>query len=110
MKYCYKCGNELVDDAYVCPKCGCLCENSKPTPRPTDVEDKPIKGTALGIVLGLFTWLIGFVLCFFLGDQKAKRACTITVIVATILYFLVGIFLLLYFASTFERVISRFFS
>ena len=23
MKYCTKCGNELLDEAVVCPKCGC---------------------------------------------------------------------------------------
>ena len=29
MKYCVKCGNELVDEAILCPKCGCLIENDK---------------------------------------------------------------------------------
>lgn len=24
MKYCTKCGNELVDEAAICPKCGCF--------------------------------------------------------------------------------------
>ena len=23
MKYCTKCGNELMDEAVICPKCGC---------------------------------------------------------------------------------------
>lgn len=23
MKYCSKCGNELLDEAVICPKCGC---------------------------------------------------------------------------------------
>lgn len=27
MKYCWKCGNELVDEATVCPKCGCSQTN-----------------------------------------------------------------------------------
>ena len=26
MKYCSKCGNELLDDAVICPKCGCAVE------------------------------------------------------------------------------------
>ena len=27
MKYCSKCGAEIVDEAVVCPKCGCMVEN-----------------------------------------------------------------------------------
>lgn len=27
MKYCSKCGNELMDEAVICPKCGCPVEN-----------------------------------------------------------------------------------
>ncbi len=26
MKYCSHCGSELMDEAYVCPHCGCLTE------------------------------------------------------------------------------------
>ena len=29
MKYCTKCGNELLDDAVICPKCGCLADGDK---------------------------------------------------------------------------------
>ena len=28
MKYCTKCGKELVDEAVVCPNCGCLVQGS----------------------------------------------------------------------------------
>ncbi|WP_368248904.1 zinc-ribbon domain-containing protein, partial [Intestinimonas butyriciproducens] len=28
MKYCSKCGNELLDEAVICPKCGCPVEGS----------------------------------------------------------------------------------
>lgn len=28
MKYCNKCGNELLDEAVICPKCGCASGNS----------------------------------------------------------------------------------
>ena len=28
LKYCSKCGNELMDEAVICPKCGCPVENS----------------------------------------------------------------------------------
>ena len=29
MKYCSKCGNELVDDAVICTKCGCMVETKR---------------------------------------------------------------------------------
>ncbi len=29
MKYCEKCGNELFDEAVICPKCGCAVRNEK---------------------------------------------------------------------------------
>ena len=29
MKYCEKCGNELFDEAVVCPKCGCPAGKSQ---------------------------------------------------------------------------------
>lgn len=28
MKYCSHCGNELLDEAYICPKCGCKVSES----------------------------------------------------------------------------------
>ena len=31
MKYCTKCGNELVDEAVICPKCGCAVEQIDPS-------------------------------------------------------------------------------
>lgn len=29
MKYCAKCGNELMNDGVVCPKCGCSADFEK---------------------------------------------------------------------------------
>ena len=29
MKYCSKCGNELLDEAVICPKCGCPVPNAE---------------------------------------------------------------------------------
>ena len=30
MKYCSHCGTQLLDEAVVCPKCGCPTESKKP--------------------------------------------------------------------------------
>lgn len=37
-------------------------------------EDKPIKGTGLGVVLALLLGLIGVLVCHFLGDESSKKA------------------------------------
>ncbi len=31
MKYCEKCGNQLLDEAIMCPKCGCAVAGKQPT-------------------------------------------------------------------------------
>ncbi|MFR0796435.1 MAG: zinc-ribbon domain-containing protein [Oscillospiraceae bacterium] len=33
MKYCAHCGAQLVDEAVVCPKCGCAVAPTKPLTR-----------------------------------------------------------------------------
>ena len=30
MKFCEKCGKEIMDDAVVCPNCGCAVKSEKP--------------------------------------------------------------------------------
>lgn len=48
MKHCYHCGNELLDEAVMCPKCGCMVEGApaskaapvqKSAPAPVNYKD-----------------------------------------------------------------------
>ena len=41
MKYCTHCGKELLDEAVVCPSCGCRAESTTSSPI-LDEEDKKI--------------------------------------------------------------------
>ena len=43
MKYCSKCGNELLDDAVICPKCGCAVEGMR---NPEAVNNRSVPYTA----------------------------------------------------------------
>ena len=63
MKYCLKCGNELLDEAAFCPKCGCpVEEQAQTTPSKKKGRGKLRKiVVALLVILGL---LIGF---YFVG-------------------------------------------
>ncbi len=39
MKYCTKCGNELMDEAVICPKCGCMVEGANITGVPNQQNE-----------------------------------------------------------------------
>lgn len=49
MKYCSQCGKELVDEAVVCPNCGCAVQAPV-----SQQEDKP--STGLNILAFLSRW------------------------------------------------------
>lgn len=60
MKYCQQCGSQLVDQAVVCPNCGCTVQEPI-----NQQEDKP--STGLNVLAFLFP-LVGLIL--FLCFQK----------------------------------------
>ena len=47
MKYCEKCGNQLFDEAVMCPKCGCNVASKQPS----DEENENAKNQAKATVL-----------------------------------------------------------
>ena len=86
MKFCSKCGKEVLDEAVVCPNCGCsvanpgihqhlyddevnggLCVLSALIPLfgiiywPLKYKETPVKAQACGIT-AIVSWVIGFVL------------------------------------------------
>lgn len=46
MKYCEKCGNQLLDEAVICPKCGCPAGKSQAE----SAQDERSKSTAVGTI------------------------------------------------------------
>lgn len=88
MKYCEKCGKELMDEAVVCPGCGCAVRGSNVLKN----DDAPSTGFA---VLGFFIPIAGLILYLINKDSsplKAKSAGkgalagVITSIVFSIIY------------------------
>lgn len=73
MKFCQKCGNQVMDEAVVCPSCGCAIEK-KVFAKEVSYDDC-VKGavttniiSAVVIALGIVCWLlinmwIGAILC-----------------------------------------------
>ena len=73
MKYCAKCGNELIDEAIVCTKCGCMVESApqiykpKPAPQKYSVPAAPVSESNVSwitLVFGILS-LILFVIFFY---------------------------------------------
>ena len=67
MKYCSKCGKEIVEDAVICPNCGCAVES----PVTTTETDAPSMGFA---VLGFFIPLVGLILYLVNKEKSPKKA------------------------------------
>lgn len=59
MKFCSKCGNELIDEAVICTKCGCSTEETN-----VAVKSQP-KKTSVSLILGIigmvFAWLLAII-------------------------------------------------
>lgn len=60
MKYCSKCGKELLDEAVICVGCGSWC-STPVKPQATEVESSGLK-LAAKILMILGTVLMGFYL------------------------------------------------
>lgn len=67
--YCNKCGNQLDDNAVICPKCGCVTSKADLT----SVQNQTPKmgmGVLLGLVLGLIGLIIG--VCMYPSGTTAR--------------------------------------
>ena len=67
MKYCTTCGAVLVDEAVICPKCGCACENKSVAKK----NDASSIGFAF---LGFFFPIAGLILYLVWKDETPKKA------------------------------------
>ena len=81
MKYCQQCGSQLVDQAVVCPSCGCAVQG--PVNRQ---EDKPSAG--LNVVALLFA-LIGLIM--YLSFKKTMPVRAKVLEKWTLIGFIVGL-------------------
>lgn len=74
MKYCVHCGNELVDEAVVCTKCGCAVDGGIAKKAEPNIQ-RSANGEILaivGLVLAVFMPLAGFIISI-IQLNAAKR-------------------------------------
>ena len=81
MKYCQQCGSQLVDQAVVCPNCGCTVQEPI-----NQQEDKP--STALNVLAFLFP-LIGLIM--YLSFKKTMPVRAKVLEKWTLIGFIVGL-------------------
>ncbi len=90
MKYCSKCGKEIMDEAVICPGCGC----SQETKTVQNQADSSSFGWAL---LGFCIPIVGLILYLVWKDNtplKAKSAgkgALVSVIVSAVIYIIYAI-------------------
>ena len=70
--FCRKCGEEINDEAVICPKCGCETGNKK---EPLPVMDADEPKTGIGVLCALFLGLIGLIigLCLYKEGTVARK-------------------------------------
>ena len=84
MKFCSKCGNELHDEAVICPKCGCAVDEIQT--RNTSGSNNAITVAKVFIIIGcvfsgLFflislSWTIPMTVIFFKKIKNGERIGT----------------------------------
>ncbi len=72
--YCSNCGNQIDDNAVVCPKCGCATQSDVSVNAtdsiPSDVSTAKTLGL-LSIILGILIPIVGLI-CGYIGKGKAE--------------------------------------
>ena len=99
MKYCSKCGNELMNEAVICTKCGCMVEKINAT-APTEKNnldsvclDKETNSSWIPFVFGILAlvdavlFMIQCFSYFWYFDAIGLSACPLLGIITSIKYF-----------------------
>ena len=82
MKFCTKCGKEILDEAVICPHCGCVVDRSTFQEITNDeVSIGLCVVAALIPIFGVIYWPVNSK-----KAPKRARACGITAIVSWVVY------------------------
>ena len=104
MKYCTKCGKELMDEAVVCPYCGCATEAWK-AKKEKEYDDEISVGlcvlSALIPLFGIIYWIVKYQ-----DTPRRARACGITAIAAIVISIIFNIIGSIMLASFFGELFN----
>lgn len=100
MKYCSKCGKEIMDEALICPECGCAQNNI--VQGKNALQSKENSNNIGWSILGFFIPIVGLILYLVWKETspaKSKAAgvgALVEVVVSILLSLSVGIGVLIY--------------
>ncbi len=118
MKYCVHCGKEVLDDAIICPNCGCSVQygnnggnyggaqnnNAQQQPYVPPYADSYSGLSVGGLILAFFQPLIGLILSIIahseakrIGSQKSQSMSKAGIIISAVLLGLIAAVFLIYF-------------
>jgi len=88
MKFCSKCGKEVLDEAMVCPNCGCAVVD------PGVQKENPDDQVNIGLcILSALIPLIGMIYWLVHHKETPKKAQIygITAVIAAVIYFSISL-------------------
>lgn len=83
MKYCSKCGKEIMDEAVVCSGCGCTVENKKAAAT-NQTYEQAIQCSAACSAISVVLLVLGVVTALFISVLLGVVLCLVAEIVAVI--------------------------
>lgn len=73
MKFCQKCGKEIMDEAVICPNCGCATDAQQAPTVPTNYVPKKAKQARIfGILALLLLFPLGIPAIILANKSKAE--------------------------------------
>ncbi len=110
MKFCTHCGNELAEEAVVCPKCGCAVDSSFNKPA-TSNNGSYSTLSIVGFVLSFFAPLIGLIVSIMAfnaakneNDEKSKGFAKAGIIISSVWMGLVAFIVVFWFIVVFAII------
>lgn len=72
MKFCHKCGKEIMDEAVICPNCGCAVKKEAEAPKVVEVPKQAKTASLLGILSILLLAPLGIPAIILANKSKEK--------------------------------------
>lgn len=72
MKFCEKCGKEIMDEAVICPSCGCAVKNEAEATKVVEVPKQAKTASLLGILSILLLAPLGIPAIILANKSKEK--------------------------------------